>query len=855
LSGYRWLGALALACLFSLVCASRAWAQQEPSSGVVVYEVTQADLDGDGLPDRTDIRCDFVTGNDLVQVYDGARDMPPSADWQQATDFQNDVWVFDAGADGRAELIIAFTTDINQHVATLYDDRDGDRQVKHTVQGKQVLVEESSFWTAQVVADGPWYNADGGINRNVTISVDGALGERGLDLEFVQAWMVNDGGVDLEMECHTGTWQSMSGYCLTRLLVPYPGGIGRTKLRVVMPGEPLPEIVGPVFWPHLGPGLIQPRSGHEIVPVLKMDWSTARFDPAKGVNNLLLPDPPAQNAWWAFSQAEVIKGQVNVLDFENPFAHYDLAGDHDSSPALVIRHTYARPGDVWYVLGEYYTRARDPGVTQRIVRYTWDQDNDSYWDYKLGLFGQGELSTTVSFPDFDIISIPYDRLPWVLTDEQRWAGATFVQVEGQKEASPEGVYQWDEIYWLTRQRIFGSGDSMDEGMNDIGRHFRGDYWVGAPQQARLYLSGVDHKLHLLGAEAGVWNVDGQRRIRYEDLDEDGYVDRWVMTAQFFELGPEEPLMSLQMARGVLVYSGRYHVKLLRRQVAPSLLETLPPRDHAEWQTLGAALERYRRDFGSLDLGDMLDQFGVPDMDIAGAALEDFRLTVDGFRFALNLQPGFVVAGDSNEPALSNLSPGSYLVTYDGTFRAQPLTPPHIVLPAAEFLTAPAAPGQMSWATVEATLHNTGLQDVTGLPVRLYAALEGREPYLLAENLVSVPGAGRYILSQSWAPSQPGRWTFWLEADAGQASPSGAEIEDLPRLTVDVPGVGMPSMIGPWQAFDGVRLSWPVALQLGSAGLVALSVLLIVLRHAGPLGVDAGAPGQDPALDKGGTREG
>ena len=66
---------------------------------------------------------------------------------------------------------------------------------------------------------------------------------------------------------------------------------------------------------------------------------------------------------------------------------------------------------------------------------------------------------------------------------------------------------------------------------------------------------------------------------------------------------------------------------------------------------------------------------------------------------------------------------------------------------------------------------------------------------------------------------------------------------------------MPSMIRPWQAFDGVRLSWPVALQLGSAGLVALSVLLIVLRHAGPLGVEAGAPGQDPALDKGGaTRE-
>jgi len=828
LKGHRWLGALALACLFSLVCVTRAWAQPEPPSGVVVHEVTQADLDGDGLPDRTDIRCNFVRGNDLVQVYDGARDMPSSADWQQATDFQNDAWVFDAGADGRAELIIAFTTDINHHMATLYDDRNGDGQVKYTVRGKRVVVEESSFWTAEVVADGPWYNADGSINRNVTISVDGALGERSLDSTFVQELMVNDGRVDLEMECHTGTWQSMSGYCLTRLLVPFRGGIARTKLRVVMPGEPLPEIVGPVFWPHLGPGLIQPRSRHEIVPALKLNWSTARFDRAQGVNNLLLPDPPAQNAWWALSQAPVIKGQINVLDFENPFAHYDVAGDHDDSPALVIRHTYSPPGYVWYQVGERYVTATDPRLTLQIVRYTWDQDNDGYWEYKLGLFGQNEVTSTVSFPDFDIISIPYDRLPWVLTDEPRWAGVTFVQVEGQAEASPEGVYEWDDIYWLTRQRIFGIGDRMDEGMNDIGTHFRGDYWAGAPQQARLYLSAVDHKLHLLGAEAGVWNVDGSRRIRYEDMDEDGYVDRWVMTIQPTEEAPEEPVMSLQTARGVLVYGGGDHVKLLRQQVAPSLFETLPPRDHAEWQTLGEALERNRRDFGSLDLGDMLDQFGGPATEIAGAELDDFRLTEDGFRFVLELQPGFQVIDDTNRLDVNDLTDGSYLVTHNGEFQVRPLTAPHLIVPQGAIATEPRYPQQGGWSTIRVVVFNSGLQDATSVPIGVYAVHGEEEPFLVGEEELFVPGEGDGVLEFAWWPVEAGEWTLSVEVNPNEEVSNGYRFEQVADLAVHVESANFPTMFRPSEPYDQVSFTWPVFTMLIAACVVALCVLWLVV---------------------------
>jgi hypothetical protein len=639
----------------------------------------------------------------------------------------------------------------------------------------------------------------------------------------------------------------MAAYCLTRLYVLPGSGIFHTKLRVALPGYPLPEITGFAFWPHLGPSRYQPRLPFEIQPALRMDWAASRFDPAFGISNLLQPEGP-EVGWWLLSLDSIVKGEDNVLDFENPFAHYDLARDSDGWAELVIRHVYTPPGKAWYVVGNIATFSPDPQHTSQIVRYSWDQDNDGIWDYKLGLIGRNLLQEVAAFPDFGLVTIPYQHLPRTLTEDMSWEAVTFVQVEGQAERSPEGVYEWDDIYNLSRQYLFGIGDELDPQMNDIRARFRGEYSVQTGMSPRLYLSPVDRKLHLLGAQAGVWNLDGVQRLRYSDLDGDCYLDQWTLTEQLVEAqggdeqGPEHVRKSLRVAHEIWVYTDAGKVSLVRSAQGPSLFEAPPPRDHSEWLALGQQLERHHRDFAPGDFVGMLEQFDGPATEVEGAQLEDFRLTQAGFRFVLRLQPGFHVHADENDIGLTDLPSGSYVLAYDGALHLQPLTPPLITVPTGEIFVDPATPQQMQWVTIQVVVHNEGLRDVQSLPVRLYAAREGAEPLLLLGTVVAVPGQGQHTLLATWPPAQAGPWTIWLEADAAEALPLETELGHFATLEIDVVPAAMPDMFQPVASFDGLRFTWPVAVLLASAGLAAISALGMLVTQTP--NTDASEPGYE-----------
>ena len=56
--------------------------------------------------------------------------MRPADRWEDAgLDFQDDTWLFDAGADGKYDLAITFAQEEGKDVAYLYDDQNGDGQV------------------------------------------------------------------------------------------------------------------------------------------------------------------------------------------------------------------------------------------------------------------------------------------------------------------------------------------------------------------------------------------------------------------------------------------------------------------------------------------------------------------------------------------------------------------------------------------------------------------------------------------------------------------------------------------------------------------------------------------------------
>jgi hypothetical protein len=831
--------------------------------GPKVSSFEQHDMNGDGRPDVAIITATYVTDHDKIVVYDQAGNMRPSDSWQTGTDFLDDVWIFEPGG-GMAKLIIRFSHGADGYVAELFDDVDGDGKVSYLVENGRVRVIESKFPTVRVEAQQPWILPGGEANQILHIVV-----YRPLDRRDVLSWALpHDGRPAYEKEIVDLKGDGIPDYELVRYYrdLPPDALLPRTTISVNIDRQSVPAYENPYFWPYLGGLRYDPWEPAQTIrffdqtwPPILVDWQEGRI---KGVGDFVSRLGGRRLLY--NSNMPTTKGEQNVLDFER-FGQYVFAGNQN--PDMIIRWSLAQAGQSEFV--HVGSKVEYP-VQVDISWHQQDHVGSIVWDYKLGLAGRQEVpSTIVPFKDFSVRDIPYEQWPSWFT-AQDWAYATFVSSEGNGYPSNEALYEWntvegaiinaskpisDRLAGLVSkgQRNYILGFETETPLryySDIREGFRGEYADLRQQKPKLYFSPIDRKLHLLGAAAGVWNVDGYRRLRYRDLDGDGYVDQWTITVQAAEYAREEPAMSLQFAQGLLLYGGVDRVRLVRQDIPASLFETLPPRDHAEWQALGEKLATSRRDFGPLDLFGIVDQFKGPVTEVTGAGLSEFRPTPAGFRFVLDLKPGYLIADNAIGLPLSGLKPGLYLVTYDGAFRVEPLTLPHMSVRADDFYVDTGSMNQMSWTTVRATLRNTGLRDVSSLPVKLVAAAEGQAPVLLYEGEIAVPGGGQHVISQTWLPSSPGKWRIWLEPDTAKAIPASVQFDDLPQLAVDVQPAPAPEMLQPLQPFDGVRFTWPVALLLGSMALAGLAVLLIILRSsAGMPPGTANAQDAEPAVEE------
>ena len=88
--------------------------------------------------------------------------------------------------------------------------------------------------------------------------------------------------------------------------------------------------------------------------------------------------------------------------------------------------------------------------------------------------------------------------------------------------------------------------------------------------------------------------------------------------------------------------------------------------------------------------------------------------MNGFRFELVTQPNAGSHGTDFFPT-ANIEPGSYLVTYDGTFHIEPLTPPQILITPMEQPTTALEVSRVSFAVA-----NQGLQDVHDVQLEVRA---------------------------------------------------------------------------------------------------------------------------------------
>lgn len=510
-------------------------------------------------------------------------------------------------------------------------------------------------------------------------------------------------------------------------------------------------------WPYIASGGRFEQVTGEFRPPIVVDWETGRiryFSEMVTARN--------QNcSYTLYSISRIVHGQLNSPNFESPFGFYDLSGEGVGYPNLIIRS-----GRV--IRNDPLLSGKNP--ESQNIRYSWRNTvGDWRWDYKVDVLGRYEYDFETSIAGgAAIIDVPsYETFPpWLVSHE--WPAVSFVGMEGRPYLSSEGIYEWS-MQGAGDGFVYGTRDEPDlGGFNDIAIGMRGEYRLRSVHLLETYLSPIDNRLHLKWAEQGVWRIDDNHIIRLTNLNQDGYIDAWLREVKAATVGALgmplekqgedselyiEPrlLEALYAFDGYILHIDNDAVTLVATEYQPARLETLPPTDHDTWEVHRALLAPYedqRRD--PTDLRSWLDAFSGPRSEIAGASVANVRITDDGFRFELALEPVMQIAG-ADLLGLGDLPAGQYVVeNRGGVFHVAPMAPAQLAID----VQPPAVNG-----VTQITVGNSGTADATNLEliVEIVAGDKvvvelSREPVdaragEMARQLVTIPSnirAGYYL---------------------------------------------------------------------------------------------------------------
>lgn len=792
----------------------------EATEPIQVFAVAQQDLDNDGTPDVTIIECAFATERDQVLVFDQNGDMPWGNRWQDVTNFRDEVWVFDVGADGTAQLIVIFTMEGGHYTALVYDDIDGDAQVPYRIDGDQIKIEESAHWHVKVQSEKPWdlqeanlkYWIDGydGLGYGVSNAAmfDLSSGRDGLpDWQIDVADSDGDGTIDYQLQ-----W-AVSPY----LVNLWTAGIHKMKLLAKPDDPPLAPHTGAIFWPLLTDKRVSRGSYFDQAPEVVVDWEAGTVT-AVGILGF-----PVESGYHIFSRLPLEKNSVNPVNWENPMAYFDMANDQDGWPELQYRFNVKTPYDPYFPFERWGTVAT-PNLE---VHVSWDQNNVNAWEYKISLSSNDDIDTVVEFPDFAIASVPYDEVvSWVR--DRTWDMATFTQ-DYRPSRDSEGMFAkgWQvNRGWENGENVSslipdlymtGFSDRLPiEYYQDIQEGMRGEHSFQYFDTPKIYLSALDRQLHLLGAEAGVWNLGEGRYLRYANLNGDAYLDQWQ------EERNGEVVQQLNDGQGFLVYSGNGGVQMKQTDVGPALLETKPPGNYEDWQRLDEQMKAHQTTLAPANFTGMLAQFPGSEMRIQGAAARDYRITPQGFRFVLELQPEFDVY-QNQYPLILPETPGTYMVSFDdNAWSVQPATP---VAPRIDDVQVDTQNGNLralSWTKVEALVHNDGLVDVQDLLLCATFDDNAGHQVVMTDTVALLPGKGQQRVVWDWAPPAAGSWQVEVVANCSDQEATTLHGQARAETVVQVSGAARPSV------------SWLISL----GGQVSESVLLFLFATVVMAGVAA-----------------
>lgn len=774
------------------------------------------DRNADGSPETLALVCSFATNRDLIHIFDRNSDLDPDIHWEENLDYENDIWVFDAGGDGKANLIIDFHKIGENIVADIFDDQTGDAQVAFEEKRPgQILVQENETPTVQVTAQEGWWTETGQVNYNLEIAIDGDMWSS-FGSEVYTDYLSTDGSTDVLIEVHDLDRDGKPDIEVRHLpdvvelspdLARYSGRA--TQVMVNWLDDELP-VNNYLFWPHLG-SHDDPLKHYGISEApIQISWPDSKIT---AVGEFVASRGGESNCF-IYSGIPLNSSDINVADFENPFCFYDLAGDRDGIPELQIRREY------WPA---YTPKFMGGGIRFPLewIRYSWDQTNDRNWDFGLGLAGRFPIETTIELGQYTIRSIPYSIYPTWVT-ERTWDEAVFVARESGPYRTSEGIYDAQVPRPVIDQYMTGLSAVHPEVELDVltDPGLRKEYATDMAGPPQLYFSPVDGKLHLKEAGSGYWKIDGERSIEYQDLDDDGYIDHWI----YAEGG--QPDGELFLAQSHLILTDENKVVIMEVDIPTAWFHTSPPRNTEEWLSLGRQLELYQPEGLLEDLQSMVAQYQGPIISLQAASIRDFRHTDAGFRFVLELQSDFSMQTDSTFASTMTppFVPGSYLVTFTGReFSIDELTSVSLYVKDLQISGDQGPVEAVNWSTVGAIIGNDGLEDARDLIVNVTLQGPSGVREVISSTVAFLPGEGRESVTLPWAPSEAGDWTVQIAADFD----SVGELRSKKIIHTSVIEVS-PHSLPPWRwlltlgdRISGAIVVFLIAISLLSGALVVV----------------------------------
>lgn len=722
--------------------------------------------------DRTDqyfdVLCEPGFGYDqsLIRVYQA----DSVGHWNDDSTVTNAVWLIYPERQGKVGLVIRFRSNESGSEAAIFDDQDGDGQVAITISpgNLPIAVERPGIPSVVVSSRSPWKMQPAPLNMNIDLQVDGNIRAM-LNSRIYQHLLKTDGRLDYEIHVRDVNNDGRPDIEWRQAYPPLPDGAAfeRTAIMVneLRDEEPLQASFP---WPYLGGEsyeYVKPRGAS--LPPIQIDWEHRRVTQ---VGELVRSR--GHDGYFVYSITRVGTKGVVDSDFESPFAFYSFPGAQPGLPDLTVRHVYRGPFNK-YIAGGRFNQALEE------VDYSWRptrtaREGDAVWDFYLGLAGLNRVDSFVNLPEIGGLKMPrYEELPhWVINNP--YAYMTFIAREGSGYPSSEGIYEWNPI----EQAEPESWDYLQGRSNEtpfahftqVPVGFRGEYSSRVGLKPWLYVSSIDKRFHLLGADSGVWNISPTLAMRYDSLGLD-HIQRWTLE----ENGSTKESLARVGNRLMLQDANGLHFKPF---TAPEeVLRTQAPTDARTW----AVFNEQMRSVEASSNPDLTGIFAAVDAEtesLPGATMRDFRRTEDG-------QVAFVLSVPNATGHTVDWLPitesGEYLVltTVAGDARILSLTAAQLGVTDVRLLSDDYRVGVPT--SIRVALKNSGT-DRGSATVKIFARNEVGRVVDIASVEAEVAGVASKEFAAPWLPDEPGDWTIGVRVGDDLSSTARSVIVRAPFST-------------------------------------------------------------------------